>query len=258
VIKFVSSWGGPGGSTVAFNNLVNLLNKSGRAACFYTPTKWEGVTCRWANHQQLNFSRDDIVVYHFMKFSKRPPVKKLILSCHETRVFPIKDQKDLVYDDIHFVSEFQKKWQGVDGHVIPNVIHRYAPRDNKFKVRCAGVLGSIDSNKRTHTSISRALDDGHTDVRIFGALTDLNYFNNEVLPLLGSKVSYRGISSDMQAVYDTVTDVYHSPELETFNLVKPECDYAEVSYHGDEGNDTKAEYWSDNEVYEAWKKLLSS
>ena len=256
MIKIVSGWGGPGGSTVAFNNLVNLFNRKGRTACLYTPTKWEGVTGKWDSHQNLKFNKDDVLVYHFMKFGKRPPVRKIILSCHETKVFPIKDQEDLVYDDIHFVSQFQKNWQGLDGHVIPNVIKRYTPRDNKFKVRCAGVLGSIDSNKRTDASISRALDDGHHDVRVFGAITDLAYFNNEVLPLLGDKVSYRGVASDMQAVYDTVTDVYHSPELETFNLIKPECEYAEVNYHGHEGNDTQAEYWDDDKVYDAWKTLL--
>ena len=191
-----------------------------------------------------------------MKFGKRPPVSKVILSCHETRVFPIKDHGELVYDDIHFVSKFQKDWQGVEGKVIPNVFHKYAPRPIKFKVTCAGVLGSVDPNKRTHKSIERALDDGHSDVRIYGAITDLGYFNSEVMPLLGEKVSYRGIASDMQAVYDTLTDVYHSPELETFNLIKPECNHAEVKYHGDEGNDTQAEYWDDDKVYEAWKKLL--
>jgi len=258
MIKVISGWGGPGGSTVAFNNLVNLFNKKGRTACLYTPHKWEGVTCKWDSHQNISFHKDDTVIYHFMQFSKRPPVKRLILSCHETSVFPIKDKKDLVYDDIHFVSHFQKKWQGVEGHVIPNVFQKYAPRDNKFKVRCAGVLGSIDSNKRTHRSVARALDDGHTDVRIYGAITDLNYFNQEVLPLLGSRVSYRGIESDMQVVYDTVTDVYHSPELETFNLIKPECKHAEVNYHGDEGNDTGAEYWHDDDIYSKWKSIIQS
>ena len=257
MIKVVSSWGGPGGSTVAFNNLVNLFNKKGRSACFYTPTKWDGVDCRWASHQDLKFNKDDVIIYHFMKFSKRPPVRKLILSCHETSVFPIKQNKDITYDHIHFVSNFQKEWQGMEGIVIPNVFHKYIPRPNKFKVVCAGILGSIDPNKRTHRSISRAIDDAHTDVRLYGALTDLGYFNAEVLPLLGDKVSYRGIASDMQAVYNTITDVYHSPELETFNLIKPECEHAEVNYHGDEGNDTQAEYWDDDKVYEEWKKLLT-
>jgi hypothetical protein len=258
MIKVLSGWGGPGGSTVAFNNLVNLFNKKGRAACFYTANKWQGVTCNWDNIANLTFSKDDTLIYHFTRLKKRPPVKKVILSCHETRVFPIKGAEDLIYDDIHFVSEFQKKWQDVDGQVIPNVFQKYAPRDNKFKVDCAGVIGSIDSNKRTHLSISRALDDEHSDVRLYGAITDLAYFNAEVLPLLGEKVSYRGIASDMQPVYDTLTDVYHSPELETFNLIKPECEHAEVNYHGDEGNDTQAEYWDDDKVYESWKNLIST
>jgi hypothetical protein len=256
MIKIVSGWGGPGGSTVAFNNLVNLFNKKGMVSCLYTPTKWEGVTCKWDSHQNLSFSKDDVIIYHFMRFNNKPPVRKIILSCHETAIFPLKKQKDLIYDDIHFVSKFQKEWQGVDGHVIPNVFSKYAPRDNKFKVTCAGIIGSIDVNKRTHQSISRALDDGHNDVRLYGGITDMSYFNTEVLPLLGEKVSYRGIASDMQVVYDTITDVYHSPKLETFNLIKPECEHAEVNYHGDEGNNTQAEYWDDDKVYEAWKKLL--
>lgn len=256
MIKVVSGWGGPGGSTVALNNLVNLFSRKGRTACLYTPTKWEGVTCKWDSHENLKFNKDDVLIFHFMKFTKRPPVRKVILSCHETKVFTIKNYKDLIYDDVHFVSNFQKKWQNIEGKVIPNVFHKYAPRPNKFKVACAGILGSIDSNKRTHRSIAKALDDGHTDVRLYGAITDLNYFNSEVLPLLGSRVSYRGIASDMQTVYDTLTDVYHSPELETFNLIKPECKYAEVKYHADEGNDTGAEYWDDEEIYEAWKKLM--
>ena len=256
MIKVVSGWGGPGGSTVAFSNLVNLFNRKGRAACLYTPTKWEGVTCKWDSHQNIKFNKDDKLIYHFMNFTKRPPVSKIILSCHETRVFPIKSNKDLVYDDIHFVSSFQKEWQDVDGQVIPNVLHKYLPRHNKFKVTCAGVLGSIDTNKRTHLSIERALDDGHNDVRLYGAITDHEYFNREVMPLLGEKVSYRGIASDMQAVYDSISDVYHSPELETFNLIRPECAHAEVNYHGYEGNDTKAEEWDDDKIFKAWKKLL--
>jgi len=257
MIKIITTWGGPGGSTVALNNLVNLFNERGDEACLYAPNKWEGVTCNWDDINNVSFKEDDIVIYHYMKFEKRPNVAKLILSCHETRVFPIKNQDGMIYDDVHFVSEFQKKWQAIDGRVIPNVVQKYEPKDNKFKVTTAGVLGSIDSNKRTHLSIQRALEEGHTDIRLYGAVTDPGYFVNKVVPLLGDKVSYRGVASDMQTVYDNVTDVYHSPELETFNLIKPECKYAKVNYHGHEGNDTQAEYWDDDKVYDAWKKLLT-
>ena len=61
----------------------------------------------------------------------------------------------------------------------------------------------------------------------------------------------------MQAVYDAITDAYHSPKLETFNLIKAECQHANVNYHGDEGNDTQAEYWDDEKILEAWKTLLA-
>ena len=61
MIKVISNWGGPGGSTVAFNNLVNMFNKKGRAACFYTPQKWDGVTCKWDSHQNIKFNKDDVM-----------------------------------------------------------------------------------------------------------------------------------------------------------------------------------------------------
>jgi len=108
-----------------------------------------------------------------------------------------------------------------------------------------------------HLSIEKALEDGHTDIRLYGAITEGQYFNDEVLPLLGDKVSYRGISVDMQSVYDILTDVYHSPLLETFNLIKAECEVTGIYYHGNEGNDTQAEYWDDKSIFEAWKKLLT-
>ena len=257
MIKVLSGFNGPGGSTVALNNLVNLFNASGMEATLYTNTNpWEGVTCRWSDLKYLNLKEEDVVVYHFMPLGgDRPKVKKLILSCHETSIFPIKG-RGLMYDDVHFVSEFQKEWQGVEGTVIPNIVTKYSSMGKEGRV--AGIIGSIDPNKRVELSIQRALDDGHDDIRLYGAITDGAYFTAKVLPLLGEKVSYRGIASDMQAVYDVLTDVYHSPMIETYNLIKPECKHAAVNYHGEEGNDTKAEYWEDERILGAWKKLLSS
>jgi len=256
MIKVISGHGGPGGSTVAFNNLVNLFNKNGMEACLYTHTKWEGINCEWKNVSECRLDEDDVCIYHYSNITERPKVKKLILSCHETTIFPLKEHSSMVWDSLHYVSESQKEWQGVDGVVIPNIVTKYNKKDKDRKV--AGVIGSIDRNKRSHLSIERALKDGHDDIRLYGAITDGQYFQKEILPLLDNKVSYRGIFSDMQEVYDVVTDVYHSPVLETFNLVKPECMYAGVEYHGHEGNDTKAEYWDDDKVYEAWKNLIST
>jgi len=254
VIRILSGFTGPGGSTVAFSNLVNLFNANGMKACLYGPHEWAGIKCAFKREEPL-INTDDTVIYHFRK----PPnsrCAKMILSCHETEIFPINKVEGLKHDAVHFVSDFQKKWQGVEGTVIPNVVTKYTPSLKLKKV--AAIIGSIDQNKRVHKSIQRALEEGHDDIRIYGIISDGGYFSIEVLPLLGEKVSYRGISSDMKAVYDTVTDVYHSPKIETFNLIKAECKYANVNYHGDEGNDPQAEYWNDEKILESWKKLIKN
>lgn len=252
MIKVFTGFSGPGGSTVAFNNLVNLFNANGMEACLYGPHLWEGITCKF-KQGIVEPSPEDTVIYHFMP-SPTKPCKKLILSCHETTLFPIAQIPSLKYDAIHFVSEFQKGWQGVEGTVIPNVISKYSPCNKKTKV--AGIIGSIDKNKRIPMSIKWALKDGHDDIRIYGNISDGPHFANDILPLLGSKVSYRGVSSDMQDVYNQVTDVYHSPKLETYNMIKPECELAGVNYKGAHGNDTKAEYWDIQRILREWKKLL--
>ena len=260
MIKVLSGYGGPGGSTVALDSLVTLLKSKGLNVSLYLDDSrkvWTGVKNDRKPIKQCNFSSSgkDTIIYHFLPVTSRPPCKKLILCSHETRVFPIKDAK-LKYDEVVYVSNFQKDWQGVPGTVIPNVIRKYKPSSNKSK--CAGIIGSVDGNKRIPMSVERALADGHTDVRLYGNISDPTCWFGEVVPLLGEKVSYRGIADDMQAVYDSLTDVYHSPELETFNLIKAECKYAEVNYHGNEGNDTQAEYWDNDRIYEAWKNLIST
>jgi len=264
MIKVLSGFTGPGGSTVAFNNLVNLFNDNGMDACLYGPQEWDGINCNFKK-EEPPIGLGDTVIYHF----RMPPTtrcSKLILSCHETELFPIKNymnsrgfyQQRLSPDAIHFVSEFQKRWHDVEGVVIPNVVSKYKPVDSNLKgPRSAAIIGSIDRNKRVHKSIQRALEDGHSDIRLYGAITDGDYFHKEVLPYLGGKVSYKGVINDMREVYNAVQDVYHSSTIETFNLVKAECKYANVNYHGDVESDTQAEYWPNEKILESWNTLLN-
>ena len=182
--------------------------------------------------------------------------KKVILSCHETEVYNIR-KKNTSFDTIHYVSQFQKDWQALNGTVIPNVISPLRPK-LKSDFRVAGILGSIDRNKRVVESISRALEDNITDIRLYGNVSDMEYFMHEVVPLLGGNVCYRGVYTNPQQVYDSLTHVYHSPKLETYNMIKPECQAAGVTYMGLEGNDTQAEVWNDDRIFEAWKTLLLS
>jgi hypothetical protein len=254
-IKVLTGFSGPGGSTIALSTLVNLFNESGLEACLYGPSNWNGINCKFSNlNQQIKIDPDDIVIYHFLPVKNRLPCKRQILSCHETVVFPIKQMQGIVYDKIHFVSEFQKFYQGVAGTIIPNPIRKFTKTKKDFKV--AGIIGSIDPNKRVEESIVRAKADGFLDIRLYGNLTDAPYFQTKVLPLLSDQVTYRGVAVDMDKVYSQISHVYHSPMLETFNLIKPECIAAGVEYNGKEGNDTKAEYWDNKKILESWKTLL--
>lgn len=255
MIKIATGFCGPGGSTIALCTLVNLFNDNGLEACLYGSNKgWDGISCRYDIFENLRFMPDDVFIYHFMPIKQKAPVKKQILSCHETVVFPIKDVEGLKYDSIHYVSKFQKEWQKVEGTVIPNPIRNFTKVEKNFKV--VGIIGSIDPNKRIKESILRAQKDGFDKIKIYGNLTDYNYFYNEVLPLLSDSVTYNGVAKDMNKVYAGLSHVYHSPMLETYNLIKPECEAAGVVYVGNEGNDTKAEVWDNKRILDSWKNLI--
>jgi len=254
MIKVMTGYSGPGGSTVAFNNLVNLFNKSGLEARLYGPQLWEGINCKFMQGF-VEPKLEDTVIYHFM-MTPNKPCKKLILSCHETNLYPIAKIPDLRYDNIHFVSKFQEDWHGVSGTVIPNIITPLTC-DVLVNGEVVGIIGSVDRNKRIPLSIKRALDDDFTDIRIYGGISDPKHFLQDIVPLLGEKVRYCGVSHDMQKVYDTLTHVYHSPLLETYNMIKAECAAAGVVYRGEEGNDTKAEVWGSERIMMAWAELLN-
>jgi hypothetical protein len=267
MIKVASAWGSVGGSTIAFNNLVNLFNSKGYKACLYTPgtkkeskDKWSGITCAWDHLENLRLGADDIFIYHFMGITQRPPARRVILSCHETNVFPLKKIPDLVYDDLQFVSNFQREWQEVDGWVIPNVITSYTKNNIRKNNKVAGILGSIDAHKSVHESIKRALnDDDVSRVVIYGLINDMNYFNESVLPLLGPRVSYCGIATDMQKVYDEVDVVYSSSKRECLPMIQGECMKMGMEYRGLDQNTRAVEDYDldDNAIFEKWKKLIS-
>lgn len=256
MIKIVSGHSNAGGSTVVFNTLVNLFNKNNIPACFYGPYKWKGIDCRFQTVSSFQPTKNDIIIYHFLKFKQRVPSKKLILSCHETDLYKVKEVDPKHYDQVVYVSEYQKTWQGVNGIVIPNPIREFKKKSNDGTKSCAAIIGSLDKNKRVHLSIKKALDDGFTDIRLYGNITDFQYFKIYVQPYLSDIVTYRGVSDDISKVYANVSHVYHSPFKETFNLIKHECAAAGVIYVGNEGNDPKPEIWDNDKIVEAWRKIL--
>ena len=264
MIKLLSGYSNPGGSTVAHINLINLFNKNGIAAEFYGPNEWHLDKCKGKLHKDFKIESGDNLILHFIGLQKREPLaKKVILSCHETNVFPINEvvkSTGVFWDKIHFVSEFQRDWQNVPNEsvIIPNVVSPIKRTRNNTEVllATAGVIGSIDSHKRPHMSIQRATLAGYSNIKLFGDLTDPGYFKAEVLPLLNDKVVYCGHLSDKNKVYNSIDCVFHSSQRETFNYVMHECKRANIPYYGLPECDPKSELWSDDKILAAWKELL--
>lgn len=263
MIKILTGFSGPGGSTVALANLCNLFNENNLPCEFYGPTDWVKRILQSDCYRELKTARflpSDKIIYHFLALNMRPNVDKFILSCHETNVFEIKKIPNLSYDKIHFVSNFQKNWQGLDGVVIPNIITKYNKSPKKITNRTAGVIGSIDRHKRTHISIHRAKQDATVDkIELWGQITQLDYFWHEVVPLLDENISYHGYTDNMQKVYDRLDIVYSSSQRECLPMIQGECMYLDIPFCGlPENMRSKEDYIFDNNIIlQKWIELLS-
>ena len=252
LIKIVSGWSNPGGSTVHFIELCNLLNDNGFNCTFYGPHDWHLDKCRSDTVDKVSLDEGDILVSHFLKI--RNKVKKHILSCHETNMFPLKEMDLQRYDLIHFVSNFQKKWHSVNhpSVIIPPVVEKVKWKDPKSNI--AAVIGSIDSHKQTDKSIYRALTDGYDQVHIYGAMTDPVYYKDKVLHFVESEAAVlKGVVCNRRKMYKHVSKVYHSSIRETYGLVEAECKLAGIPFDGPSNNQ---DILDKSEILERWKKIL--
>ena len=160
---------------------------------------------------------------------------------------------------MRFVSTSQRQWQQYSGKsvVIPDNVCELQPvkitDENK---NIAGVLGTILPAKQTHISISRALEDGKRMVRIYGNIGDQNYFDSKIRPLLSDRVTYHGHLYDKQAMYNSISCVYHSSVSETFGLVKAESMKACIPFSGTTGCDISIDVLPDSTLFELWNDFL--
>lgn len=259
-VKIVSGWSNPGGSTSHHIALTNLLNDNGIDCTFYGPHEWHLDKCKSGHINECALTVYDTLISHFIEVPTRN-VKKHILSCHETNLFPLKQLPLQNYDMIHFVSQYQKDWHGVDhpSVVIPGVIDKvkWTSPNNKT----AGVIGSIDEHKQTHVSVQRALDAGYDKVLLFGKATDKPYFDKEIQPLLSTKnVVMMDYCEDKEEMYGSVEAVYHSSKRECLPTVQGECMKANIPYFGLECNMRKrSDYeFNNQEILKKWIAVLDS
>ena len=122
--------------------------------------------------------------------------------------------------------------------------------------KVAGIIGSIDENKQTHISIERAIKDGMNEIKLFGNITDHNYFNQYVKPLLSNRIKMVGYAENKQAMYNTLSDVYLSSRSENASLVLDECKLTSTFFHGND-NIVDGELVTNMEVLSTWMKELN-
>ena len=295
-VKIISGWSLPGGSTTHHISLTNLLNENGYDCTFYGPHEYHLDKCQGASldmefrdniapgtripvltgNKDLNIEPDDIVISHFIQYSKDAvstynglanplKAKKHILSLHETNIFPLKHIDLTPYNLIQYVSEVQKDWHSVDtpSVIIPPVVEKVDIKRTFLEVNGksermytgnAGVIGSIDGHKLPHLSIERALKDGFRRVLLFGMITDKDYFNEHVAPYVmkGTVVVLNHVE-DKSEMYSAIDMVYHSSLRETYGLVEAECRLSGVPFKGESNNQ---DILSEEEIFERWKTVL--
>ena len=315
MIRIFSGLGNMGGSTVAFINLVNLLNKNGHDTTFYAPLSsdnrqkpaWHLGRCKSevidACFKRTNVGtprqaetvftdpgfinktveEGDVLITHLFPLDSNSPggpfeeldtskLKKVIYACHETDLYPVTMLDASKFDTVQFVSEFQRDWhenQTVPSVVIPNVISPIEKQEKTLEFeKIAGVIGSVNPQKRTHVSIQAALDDGCDLVLLFGSQESApNYWKEKVSPLVQDKrVFYMGILDDKALMYSDLDVVYHSGRNETFNYVEKECAMLDIPYiHTDIRSSTEENLGqfgkvptivSENEILKMWEKVF--
>jgi len=272
-VIIISGYGGHGGSTVAHINLCNLFNDKGLDATFVSPGNWSN-KCKFINIttflNNLTPHCSASIIYHFLNpamFAKVPGslgsfFSKITLTCHETNIYPLKKYFPNGFgtlDNIHMVSESQKKWHGIEDDrikIIPNVISKVNKVGNP-ESGIAGVVGSIDRHKRTGLAISNAARDGYKTIKVIGHVSDPEY-KDEIKKNLPRNTTVRFLDhvDGLDNVYNNLEVVYHASTRETFNFVKPECEQAGVKYIGLDSAESGADYWKLDDIFKAWKEIL--
>jgi hypothetical protein len=259
MIKIVSGYSEKGGSTSAFIDLTNELNRNGIDTTFYGPHAWHLDKCK-SGILDSSFVVDpsDILVCHFLQLPSRPNAKKVFLSCHEKWWFKVGEIKQywdtaIFLHDAH--REYHSDYKG-DFTIIPNLKPDLKPIDKENLDLVAGIIGSIEDRKQTHLSIQRALADGCEKIRIFGHIGDEPYYEKYVKHLLNDKIEIVGFSTNKQEMYNSIGRVYHSSKGEVACLVKDECYLTNTKFFGNEETENEVSILSNIEIIDAWKKIL--
>lgn len=257
MIKIVSGWSNPGGSTTSWINLTNALNEYGYETIFYGPHMWHLNKCHAGQLNNLNIIDNDVLIIHFLS-PQLIKCKKCILSSHEQNIFPLKNIHYQLCDKIHYVSKHQHNYHHIlhPFFIIPNIVDDLKESENPEGIY--GIIGSIDKNKNIHLSIERAINDNAKQVLIYGNITDNNYYTEYVIPKIykyKSKIKMMGYCEDKQKIYNSVSRVYQDSKLESWGYIKAECIKTRTEFYGSKATD-KIDIWNTEDIVNTWIKEL--
>lgn len=257
MIKILTGWSNPGGSTISWINLTNELNKRGYSTCLYGPHNYHIDNCRGDFLACLKISNEDKIIVHFLK-PQNIICKKYIFSSHEQNIFPVSKINYKICDKIHYVSQWQKEYHNIDypNFIIPNIISSLKISENKPD-KIFGIIGSIDANKNVHKSIERAINDGAKKIFIYGLIIDQNYFIHYIQPLMKKygNIELKGYCNDKQQIYDSISRVYQDSELESWGYIRAECAVTGTEFFGNKTT-INQEIWDTNKIIQKWLEEL--
>lgn len=262
MIKIITGWSNKGGSTFALMNLMKELEKAGHESIMYGPHEWHLDKCNGAMLKDFNITTEDTIIAHFIQLpAGGPKPKKIILACHEKDVFEVGNIRPF-WDTAVFINEKQRKYhKNYNGkyEIIPNVKVHFEnnPKSEEAK-KTAGIIGSFDVNKQTHISIERALNDGFEKVLLFGGVSDQEYYNEFVKPLIDKhdNVIEYGFIEDKQEMYDMIGTAYISSKSEVASLVKDESFSTGTEFKGNHATNNSTLDITNEEVVSRWVNVL--
>lgn len=256
MIKIVTGYSNPGGSTVTLKNLCKEFNDRGYECEMYGPHPWHlKFGDKHKSMSQLSVKPEDKVIAHYIDLPES--IKdQTIFSCHEMWWFDFTKVKDF-YKKVQFLTQEQADYHSAvkDYVIIPNVKEQIKVDKVDGCENIAGVIGAIEGRKNTVHSIHRALRDGYEKVYLYGPIMDDRYYTNSVVPLLGSGVIYKGYAEKSE-IYSNVGRVYHSSSGEVASLVKDECYTTGTEFHGNAVTNNEVSTLSNDEIIELWGKQL--
>jgi hypothetical protein len=257
-IKIASGWSEKGGSTSALIDLTNELNKHGYETTFYGPHSWHLDKCNSDMIENISISEDDILICHFLRLPSRPNAKKVILHCHEKWWFKVGEVSQY-WDTVVFLHDEHREYHkdylnkfSVIPNLKPNLIAKNKPESDLI----AGIIGSIEDRKQTHKSIQRAISDGCTKIKLFGHISEQNYYDKYVLPLITDNIELIGFSNNKQEMYDSIGRVYHSSKGEVACLVKDECYLTNTKFFGNSETENEVSTLTNDEIITKWINLF--